>query len=87
MSPGAAPPCRGDAASPSGTAPPGLSIQPLAGRCRVCGLAFGGILGREAGVIRLDRARWRRLCPGAAWLTVPAACAGLRASFGGNAGS
>ncbi|WCS25461.1 hypothetical protein LOK46_01065 [Methylobacterium sp. NMS14P] len=84
MSAGASPAGRRAAPSSAGSAPPPYLIEPLEGRCRVCGLGYGGILGREAGVIRLDRARWRALCPGAAWLTVPAACAGLRASFGGR---
>ncbi|MGT2487355.1 hypothetical protein ACU4GA_18270 [Methylobacterium oryzae CBMB20] len=87
MSVGASPADRGATPSMAGTAPSPCAVEPLAGRCGVCGLGYGGVLGRDAGVLRLDRARWRALCPGAAWLTVPASCAGLRASFGARARS
>ena len=79
--PSGAPSCPAPGRSPQiGLAAP-CAIVPVAGRCHACGLIYGGIRGEAAGVIRLDRALWRALCPGAARLTMPTACGALRASF------
>lgn len=87
--PSGAPSCPAPGRSPQiGLAAPcACPIVPVAGRCHACGLIYGGIRGEAAGVIRLDRALWRALCPGAARLTMPSACGALRASFVGRARS
>jgi len=38
-------------------------IEPVADPCKIFGLIYGEVRGRDAGVIRLDPALWRALCP------------------------